>query len=288
MDIEGITDFIVLAECRSFSKAADVRLVTQSAFSRRIQALENSLNSLLIDRSVTPIALTKAGERFLIHARAMAETFESAKDDVKSQMSTMDNPVYLAMPHSLSVTFFPHWYKNLKRRIPILSARVSIDTGSKSVAALRKGSADLAVILMADGVSTCFNLEDIESLEIGQDCFVTVRSTQTNNNATDFLSYPKDSYMHSCGEKTIMLSGLENLKTVFESPSSELLKAMTLAGFGISALQESLIEDDIKDGFLIPLSGKRLKCRIVLLRMKKKLSKTSEALWSSIQSHSLQ
>lgn len=283
MDIESITDFIILAESRSFSKAAELRFVTQSAFSRRIQALETNLDTMLIDRSLTPITLTKAGERFLIHALAMAETFEKAKNEIQNQVSAMANPVYLALPHSLSTTFFPQWYRNLQRKIPDLSIRVTTDRSSKCVADLRKGSSDFAIILMADNVQTCFDFENIDTLEIGYDRFVAVRASHTNENLTDFLAYPKDSYMYSCGQRISEHFPHTELKTVFESPSSELLKAMTLAGFGISILQESLVEDDIKDGFLIPLTSQRLECKIILLRMKKKLSEKPEALWDTIK-----
>jgi hypothetical protein len=43
-----------LAETRSFSRSAELRHVSQPAFSRRIQALEAWLATELIDRSVYP------------------------------------------------------------------------------------------------------------------------------------------------------------------------------------------------------------------------------------------
>jgi DNA-binding transcriptional LysR family regulator len=41
MDLDWLKDFLVLAEKRNFSRAADARNVTQPAFSRRIRALED-------------------------------------------------------------------------------------------------------------------------------------------------------------------------------------------------------------------------------------------------------
>ncbi|MBL9048416.1 MAG: LysR family transcriptional regulator, partial [Tabrizicola sp.] len=45
MDLNWLEDFLALAESRSFSRAAEVRGVTQSAFSRRIRALEDWLGA---------------------------------------------------------------------------------------------------------------------------------------------------------------------------------------------------------------------------------------------------
>lgn len=64
MELKWLEDFISLAETRSFSRSAELRHVTQPAFSRRIQSLEAWLGNELIDRSSYPTRLTPAGEVF--------------------------------------------------------------------------------------------------------------------------------------------------------------------------------------------------------------------------------
>jgi DNA-binding transcriptional LysR family regulator len=58
MDTKWLEDFISLAETRSFSRSAQLRHVTQPAFSRRIQALEAWAGIDLVDRSSYPTRLT--------------------------------------------------------------------------------------------------------------------------------------------------------------------------------------------------------------------------------------
>lgn len=57
MDLKHLEDFVSLCDTRSFSRSAAARNVTQSAFSRRIQALETWLGAALIDRSTYPTSL---------------------------------------------------------------------------------------------------------------------------------------------------------------------------------------------------------------------------------------
>ena len=57
MELKWLEDFVSLAETRSFSRSAELRHITQPAFSRRIQALEAWLGTELIDRSVYPTRL---------------------------------------------------------------------------------------------------------------------------------------------------------------------------------------------------------------------------------------
>lgn len=58
METKWLEDFVSLAETRSFSRSAQLRHVTQPAFSRRIQALEAWAGTDLVDRSSYPTRLT--------------------------------------------------------------------------------------------------------------------------------------------------------------------------------------------------------------------------------------
>ena len=69
VETKWLEDFVSLAETRSFSRSAQLRHVTQPAFSRRIQALEAWAGIDLVDRSSYPTRLTPAGETF--HAQAL-------------------------------------------------------------------------------------------------------------------------------------------------------------------------------------------------------------------------
>lgn len=62
MDTRWLEDFVSLAETRSFSRSAQLRHITQPAFTRRIQALEAWAGTALIDRSSYPTRLTPAGQ----------------------------------------------------------------------------------------------------------------------------------------------------------------------------------------------------------------------------------
>ena len=63
MDIKWLEDFLSLVQTRNFSRSAQERHVTQSALSRRIQALEAWVGADLVDRSTYPLALTPPRQR---------------------------------------------------------------------------------------------------------------------------------------------------------------------------------------------------------------------------------
>jgi len=84
MELQWIEDFLTLAECGSFSRAAEQRNVTQPAFSRRIRSLEHWVGTELIDRSSHHIKLTPAGQTFMPAAAGVKRRLLDARDVAKS------------------------------------------------------------------------------------------------------------------------------------------------------------------------------------------------------------
>ena len=63
MEFAWLEDFLALVDFGNFSRAAELRHVTQPAFSRRIRALEDWVGDLF-ERDSHPVMLTEAGRRF--------------------------------------------------------------------------------------------------------------------------------------------------------------------------------------------------------------------------------
>lgn len=285
MDLNSILDFLAVTDSRSFSKAADLRHVTQPAFSRRIQGLEQELGVILINRDTAPISLTKAGERFLVYAKSLRETMSRAYEDIQSQTTDVADPVHIVMPHSLSVTFFPGWYRAMQRRQRGLQMRLTHQRSSKCIMDLHSQLADLAIILYSPDVPTCYDLSGLLSHEIGTERLIAVRAGHAKDSSQQVLSHRPGSYLYACSQHLLKRHKAGQLPVVFESSSSHLLKSMTLSGFGIAALQESLIEDELRDGYLTKAFPKSrpLDCQLLLLRPQTPISPKAETLWKNLQ-----
>ena len=78
MNINQLKYFIAVAEYNSFTKAANQYYISQTAITQQIHALEVQLGVTLIDRTKRPIALTPAGNVFLLEAKAILERTNTA------------------------------------------------------------------------------------------------------------------------------------------------------------------------------------------------------------------
>lgn len=88
--MQTIRLFVEVARCRSFSNAASVFGISQSAASQRIGQLERRLGVKLIDRSVRPFELTQAGELYLVGATDTLNRFDRMEREVSSLGLTTD------------------------------------------------------------------------------------------------------------------------------------------------------------------------------------------------------
>lgn len=82
--MQTIRLFVEVARCRSFSKAAELHGISQSAASQRIGQLERRLGVKLIDRSVRPFELTQAGELYLVGSTDALNRFDRIEREVSS------------------------------------------------------------------------------------------------------------------------------------------------------------------------------------------------------------
>ena len=76
MDIQHIKYFLAVAECKSFSRAAEKLYVTQPILSRCIRNLEEELGSSLIIRSSRFFTLTDTGKVLYQYGVQLVEQYQ--------------------------------------------------------------------------------------------------------------------------------------------------------------------------------------------------------------------
>ena len=264
MDTKWLEDFVSLAQTRSFSRSAQLRHVTQPAFSRRIQALEAWAGVDLVDRSIYPTRLTPAGETFLAQAHEMLASLQATRNLMRSHQASGSDMVDFALPHTLAFAFFPQWLLELRRTFPQLKTRLIALNVHDAVLRLTEGHCDL--LLAYDHPSQPLQLapERYEMLALGQDTLAPFaradsegrplwRLPGSGSAKLPFLSYASGAYMARLVEH--ILKGAPqpaHLELVYETDMAESLKAMALEGHGLAFLPTSSVKKEVRARRLAP------------------------------------
>jgi DNA-binding transcriptional LysR family regulator len=258
MDTKWLEDFVSLAQTRSFSRSAQLRHVTQPAFSRRIQALEGWAGVDLVDRSIYPTRLTPAGETFLAQANEMLASLQATRNLMRSHQASASDMIDFALPHTLAFAFFPHWLLELRRSFPQLKTRLIALNVHDAVLRLTEGHCDL--LLAYDHPSQPLQLapERYEMLTLGQETLAPFARADSEGRPVwrlpgsasaklPFLSYGSGAYMARLVEHILKTAPqAPQLNPVYETDMAESLKAMALEGHGLAFLPASSVKKDVR------------------------------------------
>src|ERR1039458_3589530 len=96
MQIESLKVFCDLAETESFTKAAQVNEVTQSAVSQQISSLERLFKSLLIERSKKKFRLTREAQVLYDYSKQIISTFESLHSQLQKLKDIISGAIRVA------------------------------------------------------------------------------------------------------------------------------------------------------------------------------------------------
>jgi len=258
MDTKWLEDFVSLAGTRSFSRSAQLRHVTQPAFSRRIQALEAWAGVDLVDRSIFPTRLTPAGETFLAQAQEMLASLQATRNLLRTHQASGSDMIDFALPHTLAFAFFPQWLLELRRSFPALKTRLIALNVHDAVLRLTEGHCDL--LLAYDHPSQPLQLapDRYEMLTLGQDTLAPFARADSEGRPlwrlpgsasarVPFLSYASGAYMARLVEHILKSAPAPaQLDLVYETDMAESLKAMALESHGLAFLPASSVKKEVR------------------------------------------
>lgn len=102
----------------SFSKAAEVRRVSQSAASQAVHALEKRLGAQLIDRSKRPFEVTPAGKIYFDGCQQLLKSFEQVEEQVRRAVGQTKNRVRIAAIYSVGLAQMYDYVEHFQQLYP--------------------------------------------------------------------------------------------------------------------------------------------------------------------------
>jgi DNA-binding transcriptional LysR family regulator len=264
VDTKWLEDFVSLAETRSFSRSAQLRHVTQPAFSRRIQALEAWAGIDLVDRSSYPTRLTPAGETFHGQALEVLDALQATRNLMRSHQPTGQDMIEFAVPHTLAFTFFPHWLMDLRPTFGSLKSRLTALNVHDAVLRLTEGGCDLLIAYHHPSQPLQLSPERYEMLSLGSETLAPYAKAGPDGkplfslpgqprDRVPFLGFASGAYMARLVEVILKQAGEPlHLEPIYETDMAEGLKAMALEGHGLAFLPHSSVRKELKSRRLVP------------------------------------
>ncbi|MBN8754690.1 MULTISPECIES: LysR family transcriptional regulator [Variovorax] len=294
MQFKWMEDFIVLAQTRSFTRAAELRHVTHPAFGRRIRALESWAGTPLVERASTPVALTPAGESFLENATQMVRGVDSAREEIHTVAGREARTVTLVTGRTLARTVMADWLVRLQ---PVLrGGEVRVLTGAlaETVRMLEHNEVDFSLIFHHAALTFRLDGRQFAHVTVASDKLVPVSRADAQGRPAHsfeapgevpFLSYVRTLAMGRLVEDLLAHNPhAPRLKRHIECDSADALYEYVLRGLGVAWLPWSMVQADCKAGRLVPTGGRRMEVRfeVRLYRPKRRLGTLAEDVWRAM------
>jgi len=124
MQIESLKVFCDLVETKSFTKAAQINEVTQSAVSQTISALERRFKSLLIERSKKNFRLTQEGEVCYDYSKQILQIHDALQSKLQEIEDVISGTIRLATVYTIGLHLLPPCVKRFLKRFPTVNVHV--------------------------------------------------------------------------------------------------------------------------------------------------------------------
>ena len=288
IETKWLEDFLILEETRNFSQAADLRNLSQSAFSRRIISLEEAIGVKLFNRASIPLQLTEEGKLFHSQARNILKQLEYNLDELLGQNSQNKPNITFAAAHSLSLSVMPELIKNINQSNKNFIYSVEAIDVDQTVKTLIEGKSDFIFSFYDENLSQ----EPFLAKKILESKLFPVSATDKDKQplyhfsqeTIPLLNYTKQSYMGRLVNRKLNIYSHLNFKTCFISSMSELLKNMVLNKQGIAWLPEYSIKNEIKQNKLVIFDNDELTIPIkaYIYRINSRLNNYAEQFWNSL------
>ncbi|PUE51050.1 LysR family transcriptional regulator [Limnohabitans sp. 2KL-1] len=304
METKWLEDFVSLAETRSFSRSAQLRHVTQPAFSRRIQSLEAWAGADLVDRSSYPTTLTPAGETLYAQALELLQSLQNARAMLRGHSAAGQDFIEFAVPHTLAFTFFPFWMADLQDSFgPIKSRLIALNVHDAAMR-LVEGGCDVLIAYHHPSQPLQLDAERYDMVVLGHEQVAPYVRPAPPSQPTwvlpgtaarplPYLGYAPGAYLGGVSDWILKQAGTPiHLDRVYETDMAEGLKVMAVQGHGLAFLPESAVRKELQSGALMraqwpdgPSLSLTMEVRAYRARHQPSADKTSQAalLWTHLQ-----
>ena len=146
MTIIQLEYLLAVANCGSFSQAAELCFVTQPSLSMQVKSLEEELGVVLLDRSKKPVVPTEAGEVVLEQARETLRAFNYIREAVHELKGETAGKLRLGVIPTIAPYLMHRFMPTFVKEFPKVELEISEMKTADIVEALKKDRLDAALV----------------------------------------------------------------------------------------------------------------------------------------------
>lgn len=239
-DLNDLQAFRAVAELSNFRKAAEAIHLSQPAFSRRIEKLEDALGVRLLERTTRRVSLTAVGREFDRKVQQLLDDLDNTLLGIRGVAATRMGEVTIACVPSTVYYYLSEVIRRYHERYPKIRVKVFDASANEVLSAVARGEADFGLNFIGSQES------DIEFKPLLEERFVAAcrrdhalakrrKVSWTELAAYDFIAVSKAS-----GNRLLLDQALAGVpgrpQSIYEAQHVTTLLGLVEAGLGVAAV----------------------------------------------------
>lgn len=245
MHIQNFKTFCDLVETKSFSKAARLNEVTQSAVSQQLKAMEAYYDMLIIDRNQKKFRLTPQGTALYSTFKEILDLYEKLNCEIQEMRNIVSGTIQISTVNSIGLHELPPYLKSFIREYPSVNARVEYRRANMVYDDVLHGNADLGLVAFPPPhkeLTVIPFANDELIIAMSPEHHLTKKRTiaMDDLNGIEFIAFERDIPTRKATDEILAKAGVE-VSVVMEFDNVETVKRAIEINAGIAILPASTV-----------------------------------------------
>lgn len=255
MQIESLKVFCDLAETESFTRAAQINGVTQSAVSQQISSLERQFKSLLIERSKKKFRLTREGQVLYEYSKQIIQTYEGLFAKLQEIKNVISGAIRVATIYSIGLHDLPPYLKKFLKGYPTVNVHVEYRRSNQVYDDVLSNVVDLGLVAYPNKdpkLEVIPLRKDVMVLICHPDHVLAKRKTVklAELNGSKFIGFQPDIPTRQAIDKVLKEHEVQ-VQHVMEFDNIETVKRAVEINAGVAIVPQGTVEQEISKQTLV-------------------------------------
>ncbi len=295
MQLESLKMFCDVVETGSFSRAAQLNHVTQSAVSQQIRALETRYAQKLLSRSARQVTPTPAGERLFRGCKEILARFSEVEQEIREQSADVVGTCTVSTIYSVGLHELQSIMKSLLKTHPKVNMRLNYRRSDQVYDDVILGSAEIGIVAYPQpraGVDI-LPFRDDKLAVVCAPSHPFASKTKISPAAmagVPFIAFDREAPTRKALDRMFRERNVE-LNPVMEMDNVETIKQAIAMGIGVGVLPLATVQHEANEGTLVarPFSeGDWGRSIGLLVRKGKYLDRAAQAVLDAFKAASAQ
>jgi LysR family transcriptional regulator, transcriptional activator of the cysJI operon len=260
MQVESFRVFRDLVDSQSFSKAAQLNSITQSAVSQQIRAMEERFRVPLIERSNKRFALTREGQALYDTSKQIVFYFDSLQHQLEEMRNVVSGTIRVSTVYSVGLHELPPYLKSFLREFPNVLVHIEYRRSNQVYDEVIEGTADMGLVAFPVQKKTIkvepFRKDRLVVITNPQNPIAKKTEILVPDLAKEkFVGFEPDIPTRKAVDKIFRDAGID-MKPVMEFDNIETVKRAVEIDAGISIVPRATVEQEVRNGTLAAVEFK--------------------------------